>query len=216
MKKDITHYTNERCTPGNPQVDFNALAFTPGQVLIGLAGPARSGKDTAAGILAARYGFATFAFAAALKEALCIMCDLHPDMLDGDLKEKPIKRLGGKSPREMLQTLGTEWGRETICDDIWIEKFRVRWMRENLARSPGLLVTDVRFENEAEAIRAEGGVIWHVARPDAPGVAEHKSEAGVRIRGDLGDVTLVNGGSIGDWQRTVEYALLYAPRIEMM
>ena len=37
--------------------------------------------------------------------------------IEGALKEVPCELLGGKTPRYAMQTLGTEWGRDTDQQD---------------------------------------------------------------------------------------------------
>lgn len=151
------------------------------QILIGLAGPARSGKDTAARYLAAQYQLLTYAFAMPLKAALQVMFNLTVEQLDGALKEQPLAWLG-KSPRELLQTLGTEWGRSLVHPELWL-----RLAAENLANlasenqdwHAGFVISDVRFENEAAWIRQRGGLVLHIRRPDAQAVNPHASESGI-------------------------------------
>ena len=153
------------------------------QLLIGLAGPARSGKDTAARYLAAQYQLLVYAFALPLKAALQVMLNLTAEQLDGALKEQPLAWLG-KSPRELLQTLGTEWGRSLVHPELWL-----RLAAENLANlashhqdwHAGFVISDVRFENEAEWIRQRGGLVLHIRRPDAQSVNPHASESGIAL-----------------------------------
>ena len=39
------------------------------------------------------------------------------------------ERWGGKTPRYLMQTLGTEWGRMMVDGDLWVELccVRIRW-----------------------------------------------------------------------------------------
>lgn len=72
-----------------------------------------------------------------------------------------LRAQGTLSPRQALQPLGTEFGR-AIDQDLWA-RAGVR-----LASAVPLAVfTDCRFVNEAEAIRAAGGLVWRVVRPGA-------------------------------------------------
>lgn len=67
------------------------------------------------------------------------------------------------SPRRIMQTLGTEWGRVLHGPDFWVEQ----WQRAT-ADMPLLVAEDCRFANEAEAIRARGGLVFEVEAPWAP------------------------------------------------
>ena len=189
----------------SPKVDdkpWSVLHYVPGvepkrgtPPLIGLTGRARSGKDTVAGMLKTVVDFKSLAFAAALKDGLKTMLDLTDEHVYGDLKEVVIEDFG-KSPRQMLQTLGTEWGRQLVHDDIWLTVTRRkidRWREEGFA----VVMTDVRFENEAEMIRKMGGRVWHVVRPDAPKINAHASENGVSFDAAT-DITIYNNGTLDD------------------
>lgn len=139
--------------------------------LIGLAGRARSGKDTSANYLAQTLGWDTYAFADPIKDMLTPVFGHH--FRSGN-REEPFEWLG-KSPRQLMQTLGTEWGRELIHPHLWIllANERLKVLRES---GSGLIISDVRFQNEADWIRSEGGIVVEVRRPDLEKVQEHKSE----------------------------------------
>lgn len=94
-------------------------------------------------------------------------------MLEGDLKEVPSPLLGGKTPRFAMQKLGTEWGREMLADNLWVEA-----MFDASKRYQRVVVTDVRFPNEAGAIQACGGQVLRITRPNNPTPPDdHPSEA---------------------------------------
>jgi hypothetical protein len=146
--------------------------------LIGLTGRAGAGKDTAADHLVRQYGYKKFALAGAMKRGLNAMfgwCDA--DWEDRKWKESPNAALGGRSPREAAITIGTEWGRNMIDSDVWL-----RPLYQYMESSPQvrIVVTDVRFNNEASAIVALGGRVWLIRGPAARVVSiNHKSERGV-------------------------------------
>lgn len=160
--------------------------------LIGLTGKAGSGKDTVGGILKRVYDFQTVAFADPIRAAMRGMIGLSPEQFAHPLKEEVIPDLG-KSPRQMMQTLGTEWGRQLVNEDIWLilanRKIQA-WFKLNTS----VAVTDVRFENEAAFIRNNGGVVWHINRGGAGTKHAHASEAGVRR--EEGDVVIDNNGTL--------------------
>jgi hypothetical protein len=165
-------------------------------MLIGLYGKAGSGKDTVGSVLRKEYGLEPYAFAAPLKAGLEAMLDLLPGALeDRKFKETRLPWLG-KSPREMLQTLGTEWGRQLVDPDIWLTLMVRRWEMVKAMGLPGMVVTDVRFDNEAFKIRHMGGAVIEIVRPNITPVAAHASEAGICPRSV--DETIVNDGSLAD------------------
>lgn len=141
--------------------------------IYGFAGPAGSGKDTAASALYPK-GFEKLSFAQPLKNALRVMG--FPEPSTQEAKEVIIPWVG-LSWRHLAQTLGTEWGRKMIHPDLWA-KIAMRSLDPN----GKYVVTDVRFENEATAIREVGGLIIHLEGRKADmtsHTAVHASETGI-------------------------------------
>lgn len=120
------------------------------------------------------------------------------------LKETPIPFLGGLTARHIMQTLGTEWGRQTLHEDFWVgisaskvERLLGSTFKKSDKVPLKVIFDDVRFENEAAMIRAYGGVIIRIVRPgheNADVVNSHVSEA---MKFDV-DRTLINDGSVED------------------
>ena len=83
---------------------------------------------------------------------------------------------GAPTARRLLQTIGTEWGRGCVHPDLWT---CIAMCDVGLALREGadiIVFDDVRFEEEAQAIRDSGGVVVHVFRTDeARARAEAKS-----------------------------------------
>jgi hypothetical protein len=204
--------------------------------IIALTGKARSGKDTAANVIRNRleyyndsvdfphmfvYGFESFA--APLKSMVAMLLDffglgsvMQPEELwpyiEGDKKEVVIETIGA-SPRGLLQTLGTNWGRQMVNENIWLNCMRTRLEAYPAALDMGyegavIVITDCRFDNEAELIHEMGGKVIRVVRDDAPeqvGVAGHPSEEGVAPH--LIDVTVDNNGTVEEFQEALIWAL---------
>lgn len=100
--------------------------------------------------------------------------------------------------RWVLQSLGTDWGRNLINPSLWIEVWRAK-ARRLLDQGQKLVCDDVRFRNEAQLIRSLGGVIWRIERPHHDiddTVISHASEG--ELNGEPVDAILVNGGSISE------------------
>lgn len=168
--------------------------------IIGLTGVARAGKDSVAQCLRDLYGYRQESFAAPIREfvARILGCDLAT--LES-IKEKPIAWLGGTTPRWMMQTVGTEWGRRTIDPDLWVKACMHR-VADHINLGSRVVISDVRFDNEAENIIARGGHVWRIERPGAGSVSSaHASEAG--IHDNLVTHTLQNVGTLVDLRITV-------------
>lgn len=177
-------------------------------MILGLCGAAGAGKNTVADHLCRHYGWTQFGFADPVYAAVSAAIGVPVEHLrDRARKEAAIEWLG-KSPRELLQTLGTEWGRQTVRDDIWVAIAMRR-----AAEAPGnVVITDVRFPNEVAAIKAAGGRIWRVTRPAsclAAGAARHSSEA--PLPDYLIDASLANSGSVDDLLARVDAVVMRLP-----
>jgi len=171
-------------------------------MLIGLAGPMGVGKSSVAAHLHLERGWHTpIAFADPLKDGLCSMFGMTRAQLE-QVKRMDGELVNGVSIRKAMQTLGTEWGR-ALHGDIWVEAMRKRVNQLMLWQElPGIVIDDVRFENEAAFIRANHGIVIHVHN-DAPRLADgHVSERSLNIADN--DLTLANVGTTNDLFRSVD------------
>lgn len=170
--------------------------------LIGLTGKAGAGKDTLASLILEHTTGTTRSFAAPLKKAAREIFGLTDEqMTDRVLKEQVIP-YWGKSPRQLLQRLGTEGIRDVFGGDTWVKNADLRLQALERAEScedlpvEVVIWTDVRFAEEAEWIRANGGIVIHVHRPGIAAVSEHSSESGLPF--GLVNNTITNAGDIDD------------------
>lgn len=152
--------------------------------LIGIAGPARAGKDTLASYMLDNLDgiWLRSSFADPLKAMLSVIgVDCSDDA------KAVIDDTYGATPRHMMQTLGTEWGRNLIDGDIWVKAFA----RLNAGKC--VIVPDVRFENEAELVREHGVLIHLTGRGGIEG--NHASENPIDFK--PGDIVIDNSRNLG-------------------
>jgi hypothetical protein len=169
--------------------------------LVGLIGAAGAGKSTVANILEYNYEFSKIRFANGIKSMLrALLYEAGVDhgriheMIDGSLKETACDELAGKSPRYCLQTLGTEWGRDFLSQNFWVD-LTMHTVDNVLAISKSVVIDDVRFPNEVQAVKDSGGRIFRVMRDqDAIPEAGHKSEGQILEF----DACILNTGSVSD------------------
>jgi ribose 1,5-bisphosphokinase PhnN len=161
-------------------------------ILIGMTGKAGAGKDTVADYLVREHGFVKLSFAGPLKAMLAAAG--MPEPADRDAKEQPIPGFDF-SWRMAAQALGTEWGRK-LDPDIWVKVMGLRL--SNFDNNARVVLSDVRFENEARMIRALGGRVVFIRGRQADLGAQrmHVSEAGLRI--DSIDALIDNSGDLSD------------------
>lgn len=169
--------------------------------LIGITGKARSGKDTVARHLVMNHDFVRLAFADPLKQAAQEIFGLTAEQTwSDDLKEVMIPRWG-MTPRKIFQLLGTECMKPFFGEDMWIKRLDINY--DILKDSDNVVVTDVRFDPEADYIRSKGGIIVEVRRGDglAGEAGSHASERGLRLPPDM---IIDNFGTIEDLHDAVD------------
>jgi len=193
--------------------------------LIGLHGKAKHGKDTVYKILSEYLDFPVKRDAFADRLKLSAIRNFYPDISVEAAYEvcETLKQEGsyvafadengiidGVSGREFLQHYGTEAHREVFADDFWIAAVLPDTSDKlNFGRTDGqwslLVITDVRFPNEAEAVREAGGVVWQVIRPALDSDNDdHPSEK--PLPRDLVDFVIVNDGDLDDLEDKVQTA----------
>jgi hypothetical protein len=163
--------------------------------IIGLSGKLKSGKSEAAKKLHHR-GFTIVKFAGALKQMMTVI-GLTQEEIEGNLKELPCELLCGKSPRWAMQSIGTDWGRDMIGKDFWVNV----WKRhvESYHGAVPVVADDVRFQNEADAIRSLGGIVVRIVRPNLEIVSGHASEA-IDFKSDM---TIQNDGTLDGFHHKI-------------
>lgn len=148
--------------------------------LIALYSPVmQSGKSEVAKALVAHRGYHLVKFADPMKEILAGLYrkegaseGLTYRMLEGDLKEKAIPQVG-RSARHMLQTLG-DWGRG-LHPDFWVNQ-AMRKVEDLNASGFPVVIDDLRYPNEYEAVILRGGYPVQVVRPGTKPYTAHRSE----------------------------------------
>jgi hypothetical protein len=175
-------------------------------MIIGIYSPApQSGKTFAATVLA-HHGFQPVSFAEPLKRMAVVFLTSFGYREDEALKlvwvdkHKLIPEIGCTA-RRLLQTIGTEWGRQQISDEVWVDCWATR-----AGRYHNVVTDDVRFLNEAEAVKAAGGQVWKIVRRSAVHDGQHVSEGGLDDW-DGFDVVIDNDGSIEEFRRKIDACL---------
>jgi hypothetical protein len=145
-------------------------------MIIGVCGFIGSGKDTVADYLQNFHEFRRDSFASTLKDAVASVFGWDRELLEGRTKEARAWReqvdawwanrlsMPELTPRSILQLWGTEVCRRSFHDDIWIASLenKLRKSRDNI------VISDCRFPNEIQAIKAQGGKVFWVQRGELP------------------------------------------------
>lgn len=168
-------------------------------MIIGLTGYAQSGKDTVASILVEQYGFTRVAFADKIREFLY---ETGPDYLRYLVDEVGWEKAKqNKTVREMLQNTGVG-ARKVFGDNFWVHQA----MGSIASAYPNIVVTDVRFLNEANTLRENGGQIWRITRLGVSAVNSHISES--QLDNYNVDQTFLNNGTVEDLSASIKARML--------
>jgi len=140
-------------------------------MIIGILGRIGSGKSAAADILLNEHKFVQVSFADSLKSAVSAVFGWKKELLDGFTSDARTWReqvdpwwaarlnMPGLTPRKILQVWGTDLCRNQFHGDIWVAS-----LERKLLEFPNVVISDVRFPNEVDAIRRNGGVLVTVER----------------------------------------------------
>jgi hypothetical protein len=177
-------------------------------MIIGLSGYAQSGKDTVANILVKKYGFTRVAFADKIRELLYELNPVvvHPDLLDCMYLREAVDRVGWDKAkqdpeiRRMLQDLGVG-ARKIFGERFWVHE-AIKTMLNDPRLDLNYVVTDVRFLNEADMIKANNGQIWRVKRLGIDAVNTHVSET--EMDNYKVDQIFVNNGTLDDLHELIK------------
>jgi hypothetical protein len=173
-------------------------------MIIGLSGYARSGKDEVAKVLVSEFNFERVAFADAIRDLLYLM---NP-MIDITPLQTMVEALGWdatkKHPdvRRYLQDLGVG-ARKLFGKDFWVNQALNPHLYEHpiVGVNKNIVVTDVRFENEADIVKSMGGEVWRIRRNGVDPVNQHVSE--IALDDYKFDQILKNEGSLDELRELV-------------
>jgi hypothetical protein len=168
--------------------------------LIGISGRLGTGKDTVASLIQANSErtYQRKRFADILKKMSSALLGVGEGVLeDRDYKEETIAWLG-TTPRYVMQTLGNDWGRNIIDKDIWVKALMFQYN----PNTSNWIVPDVRYPNEAEAIKKDGGILIRVVRTyyNDP----HPTETALDDYNDW-DHVINNNGTLDELSEKVKY-----------
>lgn len=173
-------------------------------IVIGIGGIAKSGKDTFAGMLkqalikqgVSETSVFDYAFAEPVKHIARYVFGMSDEDVNTQEGKMAISSHGyGLTNREILQKVGTESFRDVFHSDIWVD-VAARTIFNHFPAHAIVIISDVRFDNEAQWISAHGPLI-KVERPGLQTIehSEHRSEQGFNTKPHL---IINNDGGLED------------------
>ena len=148
--------------------------LTPRVQVIGISGYTDSGKDIVISHLVEK-GWAVASFAERIRSSLYTLnprvtadsrVSDYVDQYDWDIAKTTSPEI-----KALLQRLGTEVGRNTIGENVWIDL-----TLSDIPDGVRVVITDCRFPNEASKVQELGGQVWRVSSPDSRPGNDHISE----------------------------------------
>lgn len=176
-------------------------------LIIGLHGKAGSGKDTTASLLQSflpEGSTRTVAFATPLKEAAKAkfgLTDWHTNTQEG--KRELVPALG-KTVRQLLELEGTEATRDVYGSNFWIWRMSQEVDKAFKENIKVFIITDVRFENEAQFVRDNGGFVFQIDRELEQELATVSHASAQPLPSHLVNIFVPNNGTIKDLEKEVK------------
>lgn len=190
--------------------------------IIGLSGRAGSGKDTIADIILEHRTGVRLSFAWPIKHMIAVGFGISlNDLNNQTMKNAKYPSLNGRTLREAMTSLGTDWAHGFLGKDVWVNQVKNRidqiYKQDSFTDGvePVIIVTDVRFDTEATMLRELGADIIHVDAvnrlrsasqvplpPGSPVPVTHISEKGIEML--PGETILNNNGTLEDLRDTLQ------------
>lgn len=183
--------------------------------IVGFHGPMGSGKSTAISLLDS-----SLPVKLELVKFAQPLYDMQ-EMIYNRINSVYVRPPEFVKDRKLLQWIGTEWGRG-LNENLWVDLWKAEvssilglgsynGVGHAMDYSPLIVCDDVRFENEAETIRAMGGVVIKINTQKnldrittANGIKNHSSE--VSLPNNLVDLTVDNNGTLEQYQSNLKQA----------
>lgn len=183
-------------------------------MIIGIIGPKGSGKSTLANIIKEQYKYEILSFASTVKDISSIIFGYDRELLEGSTIESRIWRetvdknwsqILNKdiTPRITLQIIGTEFGRNILGQNIWVEVLKNKIFNQDLNQNyKNVIISDIRYENEAQFIRNNKGILIRVSKSNSESQSEiHSSE--IELYDINEDYIIENNGTVEQLEQKI-------------
>lgn len=172
--------------------------------LIGISGLAHTGKDTLANFLKEkRKEIVIESFATPIKEIMVNYFGFTREQVYDQILKEIEDKFWNITPRKLMQLIGTEMFRKNFRYDVWVKVFE-----KKILNNPNnfFVVADVRFNNEAEMVIRNNGIVIKILRNSDNVVnMSHESEKG--IDENLVHIFLDNNGDLNDLKKNANIIL---------
>ena len=190
--------------------------------IIGITGKAGSGKDTVANYFVSSKNYIQLTFGGAVKDIVQIITGWPREMIEGqtpesrNLRETIVHPNYNMTCRQLMQFVGTDLFRNNLDPNIWVNIVHDKIKKiisdgngnENgngNGNIRGIIVSDVRFDNEAQFIKSIGGIIIKINRGSVDNAnSGHQSERGISIECEY---IVENNNTIDELYNQIDYII---------
>lgn len=178
------------------------------RVLIGIHGKPRAGKDTLAKHLREKYNLVQYGPSFPVKRATAAMFNVPEENFWKDETKEQLDPFWGITYREMAQKVGKESSRDVFGEDFWMRHVEKTWESPLLGYN-GMLLADIRYENEVRWVKSRGGIVIFVTRDNRDYAANesHPAEHGLPL--ELADVVIPNNRTIQELYDNADLVVEY-------
>jgi dephospho-CoA kinase len=176
-------------------------------IIIAISGRPRSGKDTVCNYLMSKMPLVRYGPSVAVKRATAAMFNFPEEYLYDDKKKETVNDFWGMSYRQMAQMIGKECSRDVFGNNFWMRHVD-RYLEEDLPEeTQGIILADVRYQNELEWAKAREGLTINVHRTNRSEISNpgHAAEQG--LADDLFNVVIHNNGSLKALYTTLDHLM---------
>ena len=159
-------------------------------------------------------------FAGKLKQIASLLTGIPVEKFeDQEFKKLDMNSEWGMTYREFLQRLGTEAMRDGLHTNVWVNALFADYKpvvkewdelgNDTLVQYPNWIITDMRFPNEMQAVKANGGITIRVVRPSDKEIPLDLHPSETALDDAEFDYEIINDGTIEDLKEKVEGIILH-------
>lgn len=172
-------------------------------MIIGLTGKKGHGKDTFADYLVENYGFIKLSFAEPLKKVCKELFLLTDEQLYDSIEKEKIDERWGKSPRQIMQIIGTDILRKHYDEKIWVNLLLHKLEHY---KDKNIVICDIRHPNELETVMSFNNIekvkIFRIERDNCKIIDSHITENFILDDHDI--KTIKNNDSLENFYKKID------------
>ena len=176
-------------------------------IILGIHGAPRSGKDSICNYILSKLPLLRYGPSVQVKRATAAMFDIPEEYLYDDTMKDRHNEFWDMSYRKMAQLVGNESSRKIFGDDFWMRHVEKYLQDELPADKQGIILADIRYQNEAKWVKMRKGILIFVTRKNKPTASNESHEAERGLDPKLADIIIENDGTLDELYEKVQKVL---------